>query len=238
MAEEAEEIPSRQASPVKRGRGAGRGAATKKAPKAATKAVKPKGKGKPKSNSSTPPMDWQSFLKPSEPSEEVKDEEEDEENMYEAADMEAEDAASMIMEAAPLGRKKKRGDKKELDIGIDEKGYALPDDDSSPYTAAQMYVAKKHAAKNSEFAADLQKAKASGKLDYRKFVNGKIAKTCSFANIMVPCLVASTVTQGIELEQTKGATSRSLGKSLTSWEVSWGHVRQDLVYLSFQKLVY
>ena len=85
-------------------------------------------------------------------------------------------------------QEKKRSERKELSIGTDDEGLDLPEDDDSPYIAAQIYVVKKHAANNSEFATELQYAKASGKLEYRKIANGKIANTCSFANIMVPCL--------------------------------------------------
>ena len=196
--------------------------------------VKPKGTGrgqKPKkqakANAGAPQADWQSFLKPA------------------IADVEAESAAKVDGEGADASpevvpaKKKLRATRQDVVLGEDEEGFALPEDDTSNYTAAQIYVAKKYAKTNSDFSAELQKAKQSGKLEFRRFVNSKIMKSAAMANSLTPPVqVESTMNQSIELSHNKTGTARTYGKTLTAWEVAWGDVRQDLVHLSFRQIFY
>ena len=172
------------------------------------KAMKGKGSGKQAGKPSKPVLDWQAFIQSEDTEAEAReaegsDEEEEETNKQEEVT-------------------KRRASRTKLVVGEANDGQELPVDDASNYNARQIYVAKKYAATDPEFEAALSAAKKEGRMEHRKFINSKIPKDCMMSNTMTPATVTCKVDQQVGMTRNEGSSRKSVGKSLTAWEVAWG----------------
>ena len=76
----------------------------------------------------------------------------------------------------------RRSKKQRFELGKDEDGNALPDNDVSPYTAKQIYVLKKVIGTDEEKAKQFDALRlAKNKKKMKMFVNSQVPKSATYS---------------------------------------------------------